>query len=123
MGVYMGNADVAVDIEGRPGHLLGFTHDSQRLLSVISGGPLLINEINVGETYYILSRRRGVKSAEYFLDTILAGLPVKIVPHDFNHVIAAARIKAQHPLSFADSFAVATAMSEGAAVMTGDPEL
>jgi len=35
MGVYMGNADVAVDIEGCPGHL-GFTHDSQRLLSVMS---------------------------------------------------------------------------------------
>ena len=86
-----------------------------------SGGLLLINEINVGETYYILSRR-SMESAEYFLDIILAGLPLKIVPNDFDHVIAAARIKARHPLCFADCFAVATAVSEGAAIMTGDPE-
>jgi len=88
----------------------------------VSGGPLLMNEINVGETYYILSRRRSMESAEYFLNTILAGLPLKIVPNDFDHVIAAARIKAQYPLSFADCFAVATAVSEGAAIMTGNPE-
>jgi ribonuclease VapC len=40
----------------------------------------------------------------------------------FDHVIEAARIKAHHPLSFADCFAVATAARENAIVVTGDPE-
>ena len=87
-----------------------------------SGRPLLMNEINVGETYSILARRRNSDGAEYFLDTILAGLPVEIVSNDFDRVIAAARIKAQYPLSFADCFAVATAMREDITILTGDPE-
>jgi uncharacterized protein len=83
---------------------------------------VLINEINVGETYYILFRNRGKEKADYFLDTILAGLPVLIVSNDFGGVIEAARIKAEYPLSFADCFAVATARREEAIILTGDPE-
>ncbi len=30
----------------------------------VSDGSLLMNEINVGETYYILHRQRGVEEAE-----------------------------------------------------------
>ena len=87
-----------------------------------SGNSVLMNEINVGETYYILSRKRGLEKAEYFLDTILAGLPIVPVPNNFEHVIDAARIKAEYPLSFSDCFAVATAHRERAIVFTGDPE-
>jgi len=87
-----------------------------------SGHFMLMNEINVGETYYILFRERGSKKSEYFLDTILKSLPILMVPNNFQHVIEAAKIKAEYPLSFADCFAVATACREGAKVITGDPE-
>jgi predicted nucleic acid-binding protein len=84
--------------------------------------PVLMNELNVGETYYILYRKRGHEQAEYFLDTILAGLPISMISNDFNAVISASNIKARNALSFADCFAVATAQRENAVILTGDPE-
>ncbi len=84
--------------------------------------PILMNEMNVGETYYILYRKRGAENAEFFLDTVLAGLPITIIGNNYDQVIAAAKIKAQYPLSFADCFAVAAAYAENAVIMTGDPE-
>jgi predicted nucleic acid-binding protein len=84
--------------------------------------PVLMNELNVGETYYILYRKRGHEQAEYFLDTILAGLPISMISNDFNAVISASKIKARNALSFADCFAVATAQRENAVILTGDPE-
>ena len=70
--------------------------------------PVLMNELNVGETYYILYRKRSHEQADYFLDTVLAGLPISMISNDFKAVISASEIKAQHALSFADCFAVAT---------------
>jgi ribonuclease VapC len=87
-----------------------------------SGDFVLMNEVNIGETYYILFRKRGTQQAEYFLDTILPGLPIAPVSNNFESVIEAARIKAQFPLSYSDCFAVANALSEKAIIMTGDPE-
>ena len=81
-----------------------------------------MNEINLGETYYILFRTRGEDKAEYFLENILPGLPITVLQNDLQKVIEAARIKAQFPLSFADCFAVATASREQALIVTGDPE-
>ena len=87
-----------------------------------SGVNILMNQINVGETYYILYRKRDQDKANYFLETILAGLPIVHVPNDFGFVIEAARIKAEYPISFADCFSVCTARRENAVIMTGDPE-
>jgi ribonuclease VapC len=84
--------------------------------------PVLMNELNVGETYYVLYRKRGHEQAEYFLDTVLAGLPISIISNDFDAVISASKIKARHSLSFADCYAVATAQRENAVILTGDPE-
>ncbi len=83
---------------------------------------VLMNELNVGETYYILYRKRGYEQAEYFLDTVLAGLPISMISNDFNAVISASKIQARHALCFADCFAVATAQRENAVILTGDPE-
>jgi len=94
-----------------------FLSDAQR-----SGRPLLMNEINIGETYYILYRKRSPEKAEFFLDTILPGLPILALPNRFEDVVAAARIKSEVSISFADCFAVATAQRENAIVLTGDPE-
>ena len=87
-----------------------------------SGEAALMNEINLGEVYYILFRKRGKEKADRFLDTILPALPVSAVSNDFDDVIAASRIKAEYPISLAGCFAAATAISENATLMTGDPE-
>jgi ribonuclease VapC len=83
---------------------------------------LLMNEINLGETYYILARERGVEKAEYFITTILPSLSIQGVSNDFQDVLAAARIKADYSIAYADCFAVSTAKKEGASLVTGDPE-
>ena len=87
-----------------------------------SGEFILMNEVNVGEVYYILFRKRGQKQADYFLETILAALPITIITNTFNDVIDAAKIKAEYPLSFADCFAAALARKHDASIVTGDPE-
>jgi len=87
-----------------------------------SGGSVLMNEVNIGEVYYILFRKRGPENADYFIDIIFASLPILTVPNCFEDVPNAARIKAEHPLSFADCFAVDTARRHNAVIMTGDPE-
>ena len=83
---------------------------------------LVINEINVGETFCILARERGIEKAEYFVNTILPSLPIETVPNTLRDVIEAARIKSTHSISYADCFVVATAAREDAAIITGDPE-
>ena len=87
-----------------------------------SGDSVLMNEINVGEVYYILFRKRGPEKAGYFIDTILESLPILMVSNGFEDVVDAAKIKAEHPLSYADCFAVASARKNNAIIMTGDPE-
>jgi uncharacterized protein len=83
---------------------------------------VLMNEINIGEVYYILARERGGDRADHFLGSILPFLPIEIVSNDFEMIVQAAKIKAGHSLAYADCFAVAAAIREGAAVLTGDPE-
>lgn len=83
---------------------------------------LLMSEINVGEVYYIISRKRGKAKADYFIDTVLPSLPIRMIAVNFDLILAAARLKGEYPLSYADCFAAAAAVSEGAVLMTGDPE-
>ena len=83
---------------------------------------LLVNSINLGEVFYILARERGIRAAEYFLGVILPGLSVSVIENSLEDVIAAARLKAEHALSFADCFAAATAIWKDAVLVTGDRE-
>ncbi len=83
---------------------------------------ILMNDINIGETYYILARERGMKKADYFLHVILPILPISHIENRLQEVIAASKIKAEYPISYADCFAVATASKEMATIITGDPE-
>jgi len=80
-----------------------------------------MNEINVGEVFYILAKTRSLVQAEDFLHR-LAMLPITLVSNAFADVLAAARVQAQFPLSYADAFAISTAMRSQATVVTGDPE-
>lgn len=83
---------------------------------------LLMNDINIGETFYILARERGLDQAEYFISAILPNLPITKIGNTLTEVIDAAKIKAQYPISYADCFVVATAIRERAVIVTGDPD-
>ncbi len=87
--------------------------------AVRTGAPLLVNEINVGEVYYVVACHRSMADADRVLDH-LETLPLEVVGNAFDDVLEAARIKARFPLSYADAFAVATAVRFGATVVTGD---
>jgi predicted nucleic acid-binding protein len=83
---------------------------------------LLMSWINVGEVYYIAAKRYGREKAEKFLER-LPSLPIRVVLPDETDIIAAARLKGSRRLAYADAFAAALALREGATVITGDPEL
>lgn len=83
---------------------------------------IVMNELNIGESYYILARHRGFEQADYFIEVILQGLPITISSNSFEHIIMASRLKAKYPISYADCFVIATALKEKAVVLTGDPE-
>jgi uncharacterized protein len=86
------------------------------------GIRILMNDINIGETFYILARERGRERAEYFLSAILPSLPIVAIGNSLKEVIQAATIKSQYPISYADAFAVVTAQREKATIITGDPD-
>lgn len=94
----------------------------KELLSVSAEDHVLMNDLNVGETYYILARARNTDQADYFLEVVLPSLPITVLSNSFKQIIEASRIKAKYPISYSDCFAVATAIREKAAIVTGDPE-
>jgi len=86
-----------------------------------TGQPVLMNEINIGEVYYSLAREWSLEQADRFLSAFLL-LPVERVHNSYEDILEAARIKARFRLSFADAFAVATALRSKAVILTGDRE-
>jgi ribonuclease VapC len=81
----------------------------------------LMTWINVGEVAYIVERRWGTGQVFQVLGTLEA-TKIDIVPVGRALALAAARIKAEHPLTYADAFAAALAMAEEATLVTGDPD-
>ena len=81
----------------------------------------VLNWINWGEFYYIVKRRVGAAKTTDALN-LLEQLPIEIFPVDQPLVRAAADIKSEHALSYADAFCVATAQRLDAIVLTNDPE-
>jgi uncharacterized protein with PIN domain len=86
------------------------------------GCELVMSWINVAETFYILSKRNSPEVAREFM-TRLPSLPIRVVLPDEDGIMAAARIKAAHPVAFGDAFAIALAQAEQASVITGDGEI
>ncbi|MGV8040116.1 MAG: type II toxin-antitoxin system VapC family toxin [Thermoanaerobaculaceae bacterium] len=83
-----------------------------------------ISEVSLGEVYYRLGRIKGLAQAETFWWEALSGsLPLTTVPATTPRIRAAARIKAQHLVSYTDAFVIGTALELGAPVVTGDPEI
>jgi len=82
----------------------------------------MINDLNLGEVYYILAKERGTRQAEYFMKVIFPSLPLRNISNTLSDVIDAAKIKGEYPISYTDCFAVATAIREKAVIVTGDPD-
>jgi ribonuclease VapC len=83
---------------------------------------LYLCQLNLGEVYYRTVRLEGEGKADGALALVRA-LPVDLVPVREPLILAAARVKARHSLSYADAFVVAAAQALGAFVLTGDPEI
>ncbi len=80
-----------------------------------------VSLISAGELFYITCRKRNAeRAADVWAD--LKQLPVSIYPVTEERVLAAARIKARHTVSYADAFSIALAQEMNAVIVTGDPE-
>jgi predicted nucleic acid-binding protein len=77
--------------------------------------------INLGEVYYTIHRAAGATEAEATVRLLRPMLALD--PATTERVLAAARIKATHPLAYGDAFAIATAAAHDAVLLTGDPEM
>ena len=77
--------------------------------------------VNVGEVAYIVERRWGTGQVYQVLGTLEA-TKIDIIPVERSLALAAAHVKAEHPLAYADAFAAALAIAEEATLVTGDPE-
>ncbi len=82
---------------------------------------IYLSMINLGEVLYITERERGLPLAQKTLAAI-EQLPLEILAATRERVLAAAHIKANFPLAYADAFAVAAAQEFQGTVVTGDPE-
>jgi ribonuclease VapC len=77
--------------------------------------------VNLGEVAYIVERRWG-KARVYQVLGTLEATAIEIREAGRELALAAAEIKAGHPLAYADAFAAALAVREEALLVTGDPE-
>lgn len=82
---------------------------------------LLLSLINLGEVAYIVERQRGLENAQQTL-ALLQQTAIEVLPADRKTVLAAAHIKANYAISYADAFVAAAAMEHNAPIITGDPE-
>ena len=94
---------------------------SESLIILSNSCIVVMSIINVGEVLYIVERERGLKKAH----EVLAGLKqlsIEILPASQDAVFAAAHIKANFRISYADAFVVAAAQERQGIVYTGAPE-
>ena len=81
----------------------------------------MLNVINMGEIIYTVQRRFGL---QFKLDVVMniSRLGIVILPATNDLVFRAAELKARFSMSYADTFAVASAIEHNATLVTGDPE-
>jgi predicted nucleic acid-binding protein len=82
---------------------------------------LLLHEVNLAEAYYLSIRRVGEEQTRSLAAQLLT-LPIQVISTTPEILWQAALLKARYPLSLADAFAIASAITLDAAVVTGDPE-
>ncbi len=77
--------------------------------------------INAGEVHYVVSRASSRGDADRLMGQLRAD--VDLVDATGTRVLAAAAVKAAHRMSYADCFAVATALERRVPLVTSDPEI
>ena len=83
--------------------------------------PPLLCAINLGEIIYTIKRNFGdQKKIEILAHIERMGFTILPVPN--NLIFQAAEFKAEYSISFADCFALASALEHKAVIVTGDPE-
>jgi len=94
-----------------------------RLLEQIrkAGVQMYLNAINLGEIIYATKREFGDQKKIEVLAHI-ERLNFTVIPVPNSLIFQAAEYKAQFSISYADCFALASAVEQKAAVVTGDPE-
>jgi predicted nucleic acid-binding protein len=80
-----------------------------------------LNVINFGEILYITQRRFGPE-ARMRVFIALQQMGIRILPCPDSLVYAAAELKASYAMSYADAFALASAIEHKATLVTGDAE-
>lgn len=80
-----------------------------------------ITAVNVGEIYYMMTRKSSSKHAETAIAAIRQ-MPIQIIDPDLKLCLEAAGIKAKHSLSYADAFAAALTINKKGVLITGDKE-
>jgi ribonuclease VapC len=118
---------------------VAFVLDSYALLSFLRGEPggkrvlelleqaesgeiiLAMSLINLGEVIYLTSRRRGMVAAKKILND-LRSISIQFYEATEDRILAAAWIKAEYPISYADAFAASLTQEMQATLVTGDPE-
>jgi predicted nucleic acid-binding protein len=94
---------------------------ASRVQEVLDQQRPIMSWINAGEVYYILRRNESEAEATVVVRE-LRNVAALELPSD-RRVLEAAALKTQHPMSYADAFAAATAIANEATLLTGDPEL
>ena len=87
----------------------------------VEGGGAVISWMNLGEVFYIVACEGSEAEAAAAVERVRAS--VRTLEVDADLVLAAARVKAHHAVSYADAFAVALAERLRRPLITGDPEI
>lgn len=102
-------------------YLDGIEPAATRVGNLLRRSQPVMSWINLGEVHYTTARGAGTTEAETVVRDLRPLLTLDAPSPD--RVIAAARVKAAHRMSYADAFAAATALAHDATLLTGDPEL
>ena len=92
-----------------------------RVEQILNDTRPVMSWINLGEVFYIVRRDQSDSEAHEVVRDLRLRLDLDL-PSE-HRVLAAATIKADHPMAYADAFAAATAAAHDATLLTGDPEL
>ncbi len=94
---------------------------AQLVEQLLSDERPLMSWVSLGEVYYVLRRSHGEDTAAETARDLREVVDVRLP--DEGLVVDAARIKADHPMAYADAFGAALATAHEATLWTGDPEL
>jgi len=86
-----------------------------------AGATKYINAINLGEIIYTTKREFGDQKKMEVLAN-MERLNFRVLPIPNHLIFQAAEYKAQFSISYADCFALASAVEYRAAIVTGDPD-